>query len=229
MAWILKWKLPLQEHHFFIFPRQQRYPPCPNFETRRSLERRSDFSKLTFSPCSLLLKRPLVSSLQGAWASCLGPPALPRALCLNYQLCWVQWGARLAHYFHSVIFLPGSCQISWGLCSSVSPSPGTFFCLGFSDGFNVTMRPPSVSRAISARYQPASKWLYYQLEGDRHFRTPWSVQFRRYSIKIMTPLDFMIHPSDDLFPYFPFQSSFQPKKSQIAHPWWARSSDRLQG
>lgn len=147
----------------------------------------------------------------------LGPPALPRAFSIICQLHWVQLGARLAHYFPSIIFPLYSCWIPRGLYSSVSPSPGTFFSLGSSDGFNEIMRPPSVYRAISALCQLSTKWLYYQLEGDRHFRTPRSVQFRHYSIKIMTPLVFMIDPSDDLFPYFPFQSSFQPKKSQIAH------------
>lgn len=168
---------------------------------------------------SLLLKHSWLSRFfLESRAYSLEPPALPRAFNAICQPHWVRLGARLAHYFPSIIFPLYSCWIPRGLYSSVTPSPRTFFSPGSSDGFNMIVRPPSVSQAISALYQLSTKWLYYQLEGDRHFRTPRSVQFRHYSIKIMTPLDFMIHSLDDLFPYFPFQSSFQPKKSQIAHP-----------
>lgn len=89
------------------------------------------------------------------------------------------------------------------------------------------MRSPAASRAISTPRQPSPEWLHYQLDGDRHSKAALPGRFRHHSIKIMTPFDFTVRPSDDLFPYFPCPSSFHPKKSQMAPPGWARSWDRL--
>lgn len=139
----------------------------------------------------------------------------------------MQLGARLAHYFPSIIFPLRSCWIPRGFYSSVAPSPGSFFSLGSSDGFNVIMRPPAVARAISTPHQPSPEQLHYQRDGDRHSRAARLGQFRHHSVKIMTPFHFPVRPSDDLFPHFPCPFSFHPKKSQMAPPGWARSWDRL--